>query len=97
MKTTTSRAFQILLLVFLLPAFTGCSAGTGLDARFRDLSKAVHAYCNTAPSRRTPDAKQNLLNRFDAFEAELELAPAETRKQYHDKLVNQRCFVALAR
>ena len=97
MKTVSLRGILILSMLVFLPAFSGCSEHPELDARFKHVSRAVHDYCNTSASRRTADARREILQQLDAFEADLATAPAKTRNQYQNRLVNQRCFVAMAR
>lgn len=91
------RTIMILLFGACLPALFGCSQSTQQEAEFKDLTKAVQAYCNTPASQRTPEARRDVLERLNAFEAGLASVPAGARLRYRDKVANQRCFVEIAR
>ena len=97
MKNIPVRAIIAHVVATLILVLFGCSKGTPLEAEFKDLASAVHAYCNTLAVQRSPEARSDLLGRLNAFEAELTSVPAKMRLRYRDRIANQRCFLEMAR
>jgi hypothetical protein len=96
-KNIPIRAIFAHVVATLTLVISGCSKVTPLQAEFKDLTSAVHAYCNMPALQRSPEVRIDLRGRLNAFEAELTSVPAETRLRFRDRIANQRCFLEMAR
>jgi hypothetical protein len=96
MKAAPDWWMFVIALVALSVASTACIRSSGIASQFQEVSHSVREYCSTPAARRSAELRGEVLRKLDAFESDLAYQPPATRLKYKDRIVNQRCFVAMA-